>query len=67
MLVKLGDVWVDPTKVVMIEHSGLDIAIVTETRSGLSTGNIDDFAAIINNAVGSSYGGVDEEETGAPA
>lgn len=66
MLVKLGDMWVDPTKVVMLEP-GLSIAIVTETRSALSAGDVDDFASIINNAVGSSYGGQDEEETGAPA
>jgi len=60
MLVKLGDVWVDPTKVVMLE-SGISIAVVTETRSALSVGDIDEFASIINNAVGQSYGGEDEE------
>jgi hypothetical protein len=60
MLVKLGDVWVDPTKVVMLEP-GLSVAITTETRSALSAGGIDDFAAIINNSVGQTYGGGDEE------
>jgi len=60
MLVKLGNVWVDPTKVIMLEP-GMSIAIVTETRSSLSAGEIDNFANIINSAVGQSYGGEDEE------
>lgn len=92
MLVKLGNLWVNPTKVEGIRvHYSLEdgeekftgsdfsfaISIFTGAESGLiaefcptsTDANIllDNYAAIINNAVGSSYGGADEEEIGAPA
>jgi hypothetical protein len=71
MLVKLGDIWVDPTKVVLLEpyaiHAGMKssetslVNIVTEKHASSTTGGIDTFAAIINNSVGQSYGGEVEE------
>lgn len=61
MLVKLGDVWVDPVKVVIIDHSDSVISIITETKSVSSSGNADNFASIVNNAIGQSYGDENEE------
>lgn len=63
MLVKLGEVWVDPTKVVMLEPSDM-VSVITETRSSRTLGDIGEFAAIINNAIGQSFGGQDEENSG---
>lgn len=63
MLVKLGDVWVDPSKVIMLEP-GETISVITESKSSRTLGDIDIFASIINNAIGQSYGGQDEEVAG---
>lgn len=55
MLVKLGDVWVDPSRVEFLEpsldKSSISISIVTPDRSTQSNGSIDDFASIINEAL----------------
>jgi hypothetical protein len=71
MLVKLGNVWVDPSRVSFMEPSVVHddlmdslseiIAIKTQDGATRSAGNLDEFAAIINNAIGQTYGGGDEE------
>lgn len=71
MLVKLGDVWVDPAKVVFLESSPVNadtddsiadrICIMTDKGSSRTLGNIDEFASIVNNAVSQSFGGQVEE------
>ena len=47
MLVKLGDVWVDPTKVTHLDHSQITpkilIGIINGDTCIASDGNIDDF------------------------
>ena len=76
MLVKLGDVWVDPVRVVTIHPSYYDVhaSIRDQYQAAFfklgsfpsedeAKNGANEYAAIINNAVGSSYGGVDEEET----
>jgi len=56
MLVKLGEVWVDPTKVVSLHGT-----FVTTTENCIDVhGNIDEFAAIINNSIGQTYGGEED-------
>lgn len=90
MLVKLGNVWIDPIKVegcrvncsleegnktyLGSEHS-FSVSIFTAAESGIiaafcptvidANALRDEYAAIINNAVGQTYGGADEE-TGTP-
>ena len=61
MLVKLGDVWVDPTKVIIMEP-GMSVSILTEGRCSMSAGNINDFAEIINKALSTQTFGGDNEE-----
>lgn len=67
MLVKLGDVWVDPVKVEAIyadsQGKNTTIDLVTRSYLGSEEGRVDEYAAIINNAVGQSFGGSDEEIT----
>jgi len=70
MLVKLGDIWVDPSKVesVACEKKEGNVCIVTERHSYLSIPEnidsaLDEFAAIINNALNTqSFGGEIEEK-----
>lgn len=79
MLVKLGNIWVDPQQVIFITASSNIVSmsvkedgfvgafpIYAAESQELALGFRDEFAAIINNAVGQTYGGGDEEETGAP-
>lgn len=80
MLVKLGDMWVDPKQIIFIVTRSNSVCVsvkedgfigamsVAQTES-LEQAELlrDDFAAIINNAIGQSYGGQDEEETAGPA
>lgn len=64
MLVKLGEVWVDPTKVEGLSFDDGLMRISTAHHiyhTNITTESINDSAAIINNAVGQSYGGEDEE------
>lgn len=59
MLVKIGNVWVDPTKVI-----SLHARYVTTTENCIELGgDFDSYAAIINNALQvQSYGGEQEEK-----
>lgn len=91
MLVKLGNLWVDPFKVEGIRSqssfeegentflgsdNSFGVAVFTAAESGIivatcpsiADANIlrDEFASIINNAVGQSYGGEDEENPANP-
>lgn len=59
MLVKLGDVWVDPTQVVFIDPGEHRVSIMTTKGCANTLGNADDFASIVNKA-GQSFGGEDE-------
>lgn len=59
MLVKLGDIWVDPAKVVLMEPNMEKICIVTPDGSTTTSGDINTFASIINNS-GQSFGGENE-------
>lgn len=65
MLVKLGNIWVDPIKIeVIYAHStGDNTTVDISGRSYLACteGMADEFAAIINNAIGQSYGDGNEE------
>lgn len=63
MLVKLGDVWVDPSIVAFIEPELGRVTVVTTEGRFTNEGDVDAYAAIINNA-GQSYGGSDEAPEG---
>lgn len=60
MLVKLGNVWVNPHRVSFLEIFGDDVTIITTEGSTRTSGDIDEFASIVNSA-GQSFGGEDEE------
>lgn len=76
MLVKLGEIWVDPAQVEILEPRIITptnpdgnsvimqmVAIVTQDRSTESVGDIDEFASIINSALQSqSFGGESDEK-----
>lgn len=74
MLVKLGNVWVDPIQVIFISCGKDHVSISVKEDGYVGAMTIaspesweeaeslrDEYAAIINNAVGQSYGGGDEE------
>lgn len=73
MLVKLGKVWVDPQKVTAIHavYEQREIYIIVPERNLFNKYDkatvdeldnfCDEYAAIINNAAGQSYGGEDVE------
>lgn len=70
MLVKLGNSWVNPERISFLEPAinrdnignslAEVISIVTMDGSTRTAGNIDEFASIVNNALGQSYGGENE-------
>lgn len=53
MLVKLGDVWVDPRRIDFLEpqQDGISVSIVTPDKASITKGNIGDFAKIVNEAL----------------
>lgn len=72
MLVKLGDIWVDPQQVIFImansnvvsmsvKEDGYIGAMPVYTAESKEQAELlrDEYAAIINNSVGQSYGGED--------
>lgn len=65
MLVKLGESWVDPAKIVSIIFE-----IITTTEGEIhQSGSVDEFAEIVNNALSTqSFGGgfADEKESLVP-
>lgn len=64
MLVKLGNVWVNPNIVESIYSDSMEsiTSFDTVSRSYLATigDKCDEFASIVNNAIGQSFGGDDE-------
>lgn len=74
MLVKLGEVWVDPSQVVFITAQSYavsiamkegyigSVSIFTAESREMAVAFRDDFAAVVNNALSTqSYGGESEE------
>jgi hypothetical protein len=75
MLVKIGDKWVDPSDVSLINPltSSVEILIKSQPNLGFvkvgsftfeedSNKKADEFASIVNNALGQSYGGEETKE-----
>lgn len=64
MLVKLGNVWVNPNEVVSLESLFENkVAVVTRYSLVDAYGKADEFAAIVNKAIQvQSYGGEPEEK-----
>jgi hypothetical protein len=60
MLVKLGNSWFDPIKVVSIENTG---AVTTTEGMIRVDGNPDDLASTVNNALSIQTFGGGEDET----
>lgn len=65
MLIKLGDAWVDPTKVEIIapEDNG-EVSIAGENFFHESVGDADDFASIVNGSLNQQSFGGDGETQG---
>lgn len=61
MLVRLGNIWVDPHKIVSLEPLIDRVEITTTENSFCTEGDADKFASIINNVAGQSYGGTEDE------
>lgn len=74
MLVKLGEFWVDPRQVIFINSSSNSVCLsvkeggyvggltIFEADSAEEAKEVrDNFANIINNAMGQTFGGEDEE------
>jgi len=71
MLVKLGDIWIDPVKVEAIEFDEGRMKISTDNnqyRQHINFESINDCAATVNAALFTqSFGGESDEERNTPA